>query len=168
MLGNKSGFAALVRVEARHAIVTHCILHRHALAIKTLPRRLKDVMSTAIQTVNFIRDRATHHRLFKVFCKDIGSLHNILLYYTEFYTTELGKFWCSMIEPYPLLAKRALQSILPYVTIYLCKAGFPILVAIKTKSRNRLDAADDKRVALSKKSPQFHFLVNKKQQQRSH
>ena len=37
MLGQKSGFSALVKANAPHIIVTHCVLHRHALATKTLP-----------------------------------------------------------------------------------------------------------------------------------
>ncbi|KAF2345701.1 hypothetical protein FHG87_023543 [Trinorchestia longiramus] len=114
MLENKSGFASFV---------------------KTLHKSLKD-MSTAIQVVNFIQARPTNRRLNEVLCQDIGSLHNVLLYYTE--------------------------SILPYDTTYLCEAGFSTLIAIKTKSRNRLNTEDDMRVALSKTSPQFHVLENKK------
>ncbi|KAI6659596.1 Protein ZBED8-like [Oopsacas minuta] len=37
MLGNRSGFAALVKKEAPNVTVTQCFLHRHALASKTLP-----------------------------------------------------------------------------------------------------------------------------------
>ena len=37
MLGNKFGFAALVKKEAPNVTVTHCMLHRHALAAKSLP-----------------------------------------------------------------------------------------------------------------------------------
>ncbi|KAF2366927.1 hypothetical protein FHG87_002319 [Trinorchestia longiramus] len=144
------------------------------------------VISTAIQEVNFIRARATHLSSLRVLQQnvwvrnlftvnldnvdedltkdDLIDLRHKELLKSQLYTTEMGEFWCSMIEPYLLLAKRALQSILPYVTIYLCEAGFLILAAIRTKSRNRLDAEDDIRVALSKKSLQFHSLVNKKQQ----
>ena len=347
MLGNKSGFTSLVKADAPHVHVTHCMLHRHALAAKTLPQSLKDVMSTSVEVVNFIRARATNHRLFKELCKEIGSDHEILLYHTEvrwlsrgqvfsrlmalqvevamflqekesdlarkfddpefilalayladifshlnnlnssiqgpnrtimdageklnsfleklpvwirrvecnnfanfscleeilqlrqvsdlpagikdsilthlvtlrssfdnyfgndelqhdvwirnpflfnmetvddsdmakddlidlrhkellkseFQSKDLGEFWCSMMEPYPVLAKKALQSILPFVTTYLCESGFSTLVTIKTKSRNRLDAEDDMRVALSKSIPRFHVLVDNKQQQASH
>jgi hypothetical protein len=48
-----------------------------------------------------------------------------------------------MMEPYPIHAKRALQAILPFVTTYLCEAGFSTLVTIKTKALNRLDAEED-------------------------
>ncbi|KAK4313839.1 hypothetical protein Pmani_014847 [Petrolisthes manimaculis] len=37
-----------------------------------------------------------------------------------------------------------------------------------TKARNRLDASDDMRVALSKKEPRFSIIVEEKQQQKSH
>jgi len=83
MLGNKSGLTTLVKADAPHVHVTHCMLHRHALAAKTLPQTLKDVMSTSVQVVNFIRARATNHRLFKELCKEIGSDHEVLLYHTE-------------------------------------------------------------------------------------
>jgi hypothetical protein len=70
MLGNKSGFAHLVKKEAPNVIVTHCFLHRHALAIKTLKTSLKEVLSMVIKTVNFIISRALNHRLFKTLSRN--------------------------------------------------------------------------------------------------
>jgi hypothetical protein len=49
MLANKSGSDTLVKKEAPHFVTTHCFLHRHALATKTLPTTLKEVLSTAIR-----------------------------------------------------------------------------------------------------------------------
>ena len=83
MLGNKSGFATLVKKEVSHGTVTHCVLHRHALAAKSLPEQLKNVLSTAVSAVNYIRGNASNHRLFKVFCNELGAKHNVLLYHTE-------------------------------------------------------------------------------------
>jgi len=83
MLGKSSGFTALIKKEIPDIIITHCFLHRHALASKTLPTNLKEVITTAVKVVNFIRDRALHHRLFKVLCQEMGSEHEVLLYYTE-------------------------------------------------------------------------------------
>ena len=64
MLGNTSGFAALVK-KAPQVIVTHCFLHQHALASKTLPALLKEVLATSVkmsisseqllQTISFLR-----------------------------------------------------------------------------------------------------------------
>ena len=43
MLGRKSGFGALVKADAPHITVTHCVLHRHALATKTFRQKLIEV-----------------------------------------------------------------------------------------------------------------------------
>ncbi|GBP96598.1 Protein ZBED8 [Eumeta japonica] len=83
MLGNTSGFAALIKKECSHVIITHCVLHRHALASRTMPTFLKEVMSTCVKIINFIRARALNHRLFKKLCQEMGSEHEVLLYYTE-------------------------------------------------------------------------------------
>ncbi|KAL4104806.1 hypothetical protein QTP88_020082 [Uroleucon formosanum] len=83
MLGKSSGFTALIKKEIPDIIITHCFLHRHALASKTLPTNLKEIMTTAVKVVNFIRARVLHHRLFKVLCQEMGSEHEFLLYYTE-------------------------------------------------------------------------------------
>ena len=80
MLGNKSGFSAFVKKEVSHVTVTHCVLHRHALAAKSLP---KNVLSIAVSAVNYIRGNASNHRLFKVFCNELGAKHNVLRYHTE-------------------------------------------------------------------------------------
>ena len=64
MLGNKSGFATLLKAKVPLVTVTHCVLHRHALAMKTLPEKLRDVLSIVVHAVNFIRGRALNHRLF--------------------------------------------------------------------------------------------------------
>jgi hypothetical protein len=83
MLGKTSGFTALIKKEIPDIIIIHCFLHRHALASKTLPMDLKEIMTTAVKVVNFIRSRALHHRLFKVLCQEMGAEHEVLLYYTE-------------------------------------------------------------------------------------
>ena len=83
MMEKKSGFVALVKEKCPDIIVTHCVLHRHALATKTLPKDLGDVMAIVVATVNFIRASALNHRLFKVFCEDTGAAHTHLLYYTK-------------------------------------------------------------------------------------
>ena len=55
MLGKTSGFPSLVKKEVPHIIVTHCFLHRHALASKTLSSTLKEILSTFVKVVNFVR-----------------------------------------------------------------------------------------------------------------
>lgn len=86
----------------------------------------------------------------------------------EFHAKDLGDFWGSLSQAYPLLVKRAMSVLIPFATTYLCEAGFSTLVSIKTKSRNRLNVADDMRLALSKTVPQFNVLIEAKQQHPSH
>ena len=83
MLGNKSGFASHVKKEVPHITVTHCMLHRHTLAAKSLPEKLKNVLSIDVRAVNYIRGIALNHCLFEAFCNEIGVKHSILLYHTK-------------------------------------------------------------------------------------
>ncbi|KAJ3592624.1 hypothetical protein NHX12_007751 [Muraenolepis orangiensis] len=73
MLGRKSGFGALVKADAPHIIVTHCILHRHALATKTLPPKLAEVLKIVVECVNYVRNSALRHRIFSELCEEMGS-----------------------------------------------------------------------------------------------
>uniref|UniRef100_UPI00358FC317 protein FAM200C-like n=1 Tax=Myxine glutinosa TaxID=7769 RepID=UPI00358FC317 len=328
MMGKRSGFVALVKDKCPDVIVTHCVLHRHALATKTLPNELGDVMAIVVTAVNFIRARALNHRLFQVVCEDIGAAYTHLLYYTEvrwlsqgqilnrvlqlrqeieIFLREKGndsadyfgdpvfvarlayisdifghlnalnislqgssltiveaaerinslreklrlwsnhvekrsfvnfpelaqiladdgaqndfcstlvvdikghlksdpftiliddinddnelkddlielkasgrlkmqfstvaspsEFWASNYEAFPNLAAKALRMTLPFVTTYLCEAGFSALVVMKTKLRARLDVGPDMRVALSKTAPRIKRLVEEKQEHPSH
>ncbi len=68
MLGRKSGFGALVKADAPHIIVTHCILHKHALATKTLPPTLAEVLKIVVECVNYVRNSALRHHIFSELC----------------------------------------------------------------------------------------------------
>ena len=347
MLGNRSGFAALVKNVAPHVTVTHCILHRHALMMKTLPENLNSAMTLVVRAVNFIRGQPLNQRLFQKFCEEVGSEFTVLLYHTQvrwlsrgrvlrrvvevydevvqflrhqnspladeldslqtrkqiayladvfellnqlnlslqgpdvsiirgqeklssflekltlwknrvengnfanfatldsleldvqeadtikddivhhltslqgsfdkyfgrdafpregeswiqdpftfnlnmmndndgrkedlielrhaesarsaFQSQSLITFWCKLIPLYPNLAKSAVGYFVPFVTSYLCEAGFSTLLDIKTKKRNRLDAVHDMRLALSSAIPRFKVLCSdKKQEHASH
>ncbi|XP_068201816.1 protein FAM200C-like [Palaemon carinicauda] len=86
----------------------------------------------------------------------------------EFEKMQLDMFWCAQLQAFPQLARRALEVLVPFATTYLCEAGFSTLLHVKTKARNRLDASDDMRRALSKKEPRLNNIINEKQQQKSH
>ena len=83
MLGSKNGFRALVQSKATGVIFTHCFIHREALASKTLPRGLQDVLSVTIKIVNFVKSSSLHTRLFGKLCEDMESEHKNHLYYTK-------------------------------------------------------------------------------------
>ena len=69
---------------------------------------------------------------------------------------------------YKKLSKFALSVLVPFASTYLCESGFSTLVLIKTKMRNKLDVADDMRLALSKTEPDIIKLTNELQAQPSH
>ena len=81
MLGSKSGFQAKVKEKSLQAKGFHCIIHRYALACNTLPGSLKEVLDLVIKLVNYVKGSALNSRLFKEFCKDMSSDHEVLLFY---------------------------------------------------------------------------------------
>ena len=83
ILGKKAGFLLHLKRELPQVTITHCMLHHHALALKTLPVTLKHQLITALNVVKNIRGRASKHRIFRVFCEEIGAAHTVLLYHTE-------------------------------------------------------------------------------------
>lgn len=91
MLGRNSGFGALVKGDAPHIIVTHCVLHRHALATKTLPSKLAEVLKIVVECVNYVRNSALKHRIFKELCNEIGSEFEVLLYHSNVRWLSRGK-----------------------------------------------------------------------------
>ncbi|XP_013789881.1 protein ZBED8-like [Limulus polyphemus] len=98
MLGNRSGFAALMKRKIPEVRVTHCMLHRYALATKTLPKSLQDVLSTCVKIVNVIGGRSLSHRLFQAFCESMDSEHTVLLYHTEVRWISRGRVLQRIIE----------------------------------------------------------------------
>ncbi|XP_040275794.1 protein ZBED8-like [Bufo bufo] len=85
-----------------------------------------------------------------------------------FRTTTLSTFWCQQMVTYPVIAKKALEFFIPFVTTYLCEQSFSRMLDIKTKKRNRLCCENDMRVALAKVKPRISDLVSERQQQKSH
>ena len=68
---------------APHIVSNQCVIHKYALACKTLPLELKSVLDSVVKAVNFIRGRAVNSRLFKALCDDLGKEHQYLLFLTE-------------------------------------------------------------------------------------
>ena len=87
---------------------------------------------------------------------------------TKFISSSLIEFWCSILQEYSKLAKRALEALIPFPTTYLCEAAVSDLVNMKTKYRNRLRVENDTTIALSNINHRIDELVSKRQEQRSH
>ena len=86
----------------------------------------------------------------------------------EFHDKNLDEYWCSAMEMFPNLSEKALVMLIPFAATYLCESGFSTLLSIKTKSRNRLNAQADMRIAISNKVPRFEKLVSDIQEQKNH
>ncbi|XP_068209209.1 protein FAM200C-like [Palaemon carinicauda] len=74
----KSGFVSIVKEKAPHVLTTHCVLHRQALASKTLPKILKegrdvDIIQAKGKVVAFTRKQP-------IWCRRVesGNLANFL------------------------------------------------------------------------------------------
>ena len=82
MLGSQSGYTKKVKKLAPEAKDTHCFIHRYALASKTLPTALKNILDLVVKIVNFIKAGSINTRQFKELCKDMNVMHEILLFHT--------------------------------------------------------------------------------------
>ncbi len=78
----RSGLATLVKKKNPDTVTMHCIIHHQALASKTMPEDLLNVMKLVIKMVNFVKGSAKHTRIFKKLCAEFDSEHETLLYHT--------------------------------------------------------------------------------------
>ena len=83
MLGCRSGFITRVKQKNPDAVGTHCVIHREALASKTLPAAMKKKLAIMIRIVNFIKSSTVNSRLFSQLCKHMDSNHENLLFHTN-------------------------------------------------------------------------------------
>ena len=83
MLGVKSGCQTLVRNLSPKVITVHCMIHRQALASKTLPEPLHNVLKEVIKTVNYVKSRALNTGIFRKLWAGMGSEPLNLFYYTK-------------------------------------------------------------------------------------
>ena len=86
----------------------------------------------------------------------------------KFQTVSLADFWAYATMDSAELAAAALRVLVPFVTKYLCGAGFSMYTSVKTEYRNKLDAEAGMRLRLSHKIPPFNVIAREKPCQSSH
>jgi len=98
MIGCKSGFVKSVKDKNPDIEVIHCIIHREALASKTLPPDLNSCMKLVIAVINYIKKSPTNSRLFKSLCSSLLAEHDTLLFHTEVRWLSRGKVLHRFVE----------------------------------------------------------------------
>ncbi|XP_025192117.1 protein ZBED8-like [Melanaphis sacchari] len=98
MLGSRSGLATLVKQKNPTTLTTHCIIHRQALASKTLPKDLAFAMKISIQLVNAIKNSALNTRVFQKLCANMDAEHETLLFHTETRWLSKGNMLARLFE----------------------------------------------------------------------
>lgn len=63
-------------------LFSHCMLHKQAL-VKKMHTSLKGVLDEDVKIVNHFKSMPFNARLFKIFCKGMGSEYKALLLHTE-------------------------------------------------------------------------------------
>ena len=69
--------------ENANMLVVHCMIHREALAFRSLPKDLIFVLDQVITIVNFIKFRPLASRLFSRFCEAMDLDYKCFLYHTN-------------------------------------------------------------------------------------
>ena len=98
MVGKRSGFVTLVKEKCPDVTFTHCILHRHALAVKFPPASLQKVMDAVIETVSYIPSRSLQHCLFQQLYEEMDSEHTRLVYHSEVRWLSRGQVFKRVLE----------------------------------------------------------------------
>ena len=83
MLGSRSGFTTLVKSKNPDVVATHCMIHREALASKTLLQNLNSLLVDIIKVVNYIKGSALNARLFHQLCDKVDATHLSLIFHTQ-------------------------------------------------------------------------------------
>ena len=91
MMGCNFGLRGLIKGDASHIAITHCMLYRHALVSKTLPSSLADVLKIVVETANYGKGRPLNDRIFMQLCEQMDSEFKVLLYHSEVRWLSRGK-----------------------------------------------------------------------------
>ncbi|KAH0999800.1 hypothetical protein HUJ04_013569, partial [Dendroctonus ponderosae] len=132
MLGKLTGLVARVKSVALNITWTHCCIHREAIACK--------------KCLHYYNQPWTkfpiNSRVFLAICEEVGNEHVQLLLHTE-------QFWIKINSDFNEFSEKAIKYLIPFRTTYLCEQTFSVYVLLKSKQRNRLDAASDIRLKIS-------------------
>lgn len=99
------------------------------------------------------------------------DIHTNSLLKAKFIEMGVTSFWtCADLKrDYPAITNKAMDTLLPFATTYLCESAFSAMKTLKSKYRTKLTDVDgEMRVSLSNIRPRIDVLCSKKQSQVSH
>lgn len=97
---------------------------------------------------------------------DLSNDKTLKLHFSE---VPLDVFWIYIKKEYPRISDKAILTLLPFSTTYICEQSFSTLLLIKNDKRSCLKDLDQElRVALSNIEPNIKLLCSLKQAQVSH
>ena len=108
MLGSRSGLVTFVKQKQPNVRGTHCMIHREALASKTLPKNLHADLIIIISIVNYVKGSVFFHEL----CKDMDAEHTALLFHTQVLSVKMKYAFLSTTAPdiEALISNKQFQS----------------------------------------------------------
>ncbi|RXN12879.1 zinc finger BED domain-containing 5-like protein [Labeo rohita] len=89
--GHRRGVVTRIKAANPKIAATHCMLHRQALASKSVPPDLHNVLEVVVAAVNFVKSRSLKSRLFAKLCTEMGAAHDRLLFHSEVRWLSRGK-----------------------------------------------------------------------------
>jgi len=129
MLGSRSGLATLVKQKNPTTLTTHCIIHRQALASKTLPKDLAFAMKISIQLVNAVKNSALNTRVFQKLCANMDAEHETLLFHTETRWLSKGNMLARLFELREELKVFLIDKGMNYLHEQLCEPKIEMQLA---------------------------------------
>ncbi|KAF2363516.1 HAT C-terminal dimerization domain [Trinorchestia longiramus] len=150
-----------VPAELKQAIATHLnglakSLGGYFPTRKSYPAWVKQPFTFSVEAID-VNDK---------YLDEIIEIQHTQVQQQLFRTATLSTFWCQQMVTYPVIAKKAVEIFISFVTTYLCEQSFSRLLDVKTKKRNRLCCENDMRVAFAKVKPRISELVSERQQQK--
>lgn len=91
MTGHRSGVVTRIKAKNPKIAATHCMLHRQALASKSMAPYLADVLEVVVAAVKFIKSRPLKSCLHAKLCTEMGAAHDQLLFHSEVRCRSRGK-----------------------------------------------------------------------------
>ncbi|XP_026818970.1 protein ZBED8-like [Rhopalosiphum maidis] len=129
MLGSRLGLATLVKQKNPTTLTTHCIIHRQALASKTLPKDLAFAMKISIQLVNAVKNSALNTRVFQKLCANMDAEYETLLFHTETRWLSKGNMLARLFELREELKVFLIDKGMNYLHEQLCEPKIEMQIA---------------------------------------